>query len=145
MKINSLKTNAAAAAEGRWVKDLPGLGNIELKVRGTNNPEFRRRQQAMYRALPPAKRNKGVIDPVEQDRILGVCLLDHCLLDWRNVEDETGAPIPFSRAAAEPFLTDPDYSTFRDGVLTAASSVDDEDGEAEAETEKNSSRPSATT
>lgn len=137
MKISSLKTNAAAAAEGRWVKDLPGLGDIEVKVRGTNTPEYRRRQQAMIRALPPSKRNKGMIDPAEQDRILGICLLDHCLLDWKNVEGDDGTPIPFSRGAAEPLLTNPDFSAFRDGVLTAATSVDDEEIEAEGETEKN--------
>ncbi|MBN9022168.1 MAG: hypothetical protein J0H08_08765 [Rhizobiales bacterium] len=145
MRMNSLKTNAAAAAEGRWVGDLPGLGNIEVKVRGTNTPEYRRRQQAMYRALPPTKRQKGVVDPLEQDRIVGVCLLDHVLLDWKNVEDEEGNTIPFSKGAAEPFLTDPAYAAFRDGVLIAASSVDDEEAAADEDIEGNSSRPSATT
>lgn len=144
MKLNSLKTNAAAAIEGRWVKDMPGLGNIEVRVLGTNNPAYRRRLQAMYRALPPAKRKNGAIDPIENDRIIGTCLLDHCLLDWRNVEDDDGNPIPYSREAATPLLTEPDFAAFRDGVLAAASSVDDEEAEADEDTEKNSSQPSAT-
>lgn len=145
MKINSFKTNAAAAIEGRWVNDLPGLGNIEVKVRGTNNPEYRRRLQAMYRALPPTKRKNGVVDPIENDRIIGVCLLNHCLLDWRGLENDDGSPLPYSKEAATPLLTDPNFGAFRDGVFAAASSVDDEEAEADEETEKNSPAPSATT
>lgn len=137
MKMNALKTNAEAADSGRWVGDLPGLGDIKVFVRGTNNPDYRRRQQAMFRALPPNKRKKGIIDPVELDRITGVCLLDHALLDWTNVEDDDGKAIPFSKEAAEAFLTDPAYAAFRDGVLVAANTVDEEDGEADEGTEKN--------
>ena len=135
MKIGSLKSSADAAA--RWVKDIPGMGNIELLVRPTSNTDYRRRMQAMVRALPPSKRPKGVIDPPEMDRITGVCLCDHSLSGWKNVEDEGGKEIPYSAEQAKTFLTDPQYAGFRDGVLTAAVSVEEEEAAANEQTEKN--------
>jgi hypothetical protein len=123
---------------------LPGLGDIEVLVRGTSNPDYRRRMQAMIRALPPSKRLKGVVDPVEMDRIIGTCLCDHVLLDWKNVQTDDGKQVAFSPDAARPFLTDPAYAAFRDGVLAAASSVDEELLEDHQDTEKNSAAPSTT-
>jgi hypothetical protein len=137
MKLSGLKTNAAALAGGVWQRDIVGMGNIEFLVRGTNNPDYRRRMQAMIRALPASKRKGGTVDVVEMDRITGVCLLDHALLDWKNVEDEAGKPIPYSKDQAELYLTDPDYSPFRDGVFIAATSADNEASEGEETTAKN--------
>jgi hypothetical protein len=143
-QMKLLKTNVAAAGQGRWVRDLAGLGDIEVLVRGTSNPDYRRRMQAMIRALPPSKRLKGVVDPVEMDRIIGTCLCDHVLLDWKNVQTDDGKQVAFSPDAARPFLTDPAYAAFRDGVLAAASSVDEELLEDHQDTEKNSAAPSTT-
>jgi hypothetical protein len=144
MKLSDLKSNSAAVNSGRWVKDIPGMGNIELFVRGTNNPDYRRRMQQMVRALPPSKRSKGIIDPVELDRITGVCLRDCSLSDWKNVEGDDGAAVPYSKEMASIYLTDPNFGAFRDGVLTAAASVEEEDAESDEQTEKNSAAPSAT-
>ena len=142
MKFSALKGNADN--EPRWQKDIPGMGDIELLVRSTNNPDYRKRFQAMVRALPPSKKAKGVIDPVELDRITGVCLLDHSLSDWKNVEGEKCEAVPYSKEQATIFLTTPEYGAFRDGVLTAAVSVGDEDAESEEQMEKNSAAPSDT-
>lgn len=144
MKLSQLKVDAEAAAQGCWKRDLPGLGDIEFFVRGTNNPDYRRRFQALIRALPPSKRKNGVVDPVEMDRITGICLLDHSLTDWKNVQDDNGAPIPYSKEQAGVYLLQPDYGAFRDGVLIAAASADDDNREADNVTEKNSSAPSVT-
>lgn len=145
MKLSQLKVNAEAASQGRWVGELQGLGDIEFFVRGTNNVGYRRRMQALIRALPPKKRKKGIVDPAEMDRIIGLCLLDHALLNWKNVTDDDDKEIPYSREQAEVYLTDPDYGAFRDGVLVAASSVDDDEEEEDEVTEKNSEKPSVTT
>ena len=144
MKLSDLKTNAAAANAGRWQKDIPGLGNIEVFVRSANNPDYRRRTQALIRALPPNKRPKGIVDPVEMDRINGICLLDHSLSDWRNMEGDDGQAIPYSKEQAKIYLTDPQWSVFREGVHLAALTVEDENAEADEEIEKNSEKPSAT-
>ncbi len=144
MKLSDLKSNADAANKGRWMKDLPGMGDMEFFVRGTNNPDYRRRMQALIRALPPNKRKNGNIDPLEMDRINGICLLDCSLTDWRNVEGADGQDQPYSYDQAKIYLTDPVWSKFRDGVHVAALTVEDEDAEADAVTEKNSGTPSVT-
>lgn len=139
MKLSSLKTNPEAANKGRWQKDIPGMGDIEVFVRSTNNPEYRRRLQALIRALPPSKKKNGNVDPVEMDRITGICLLDHSLSDWKNVEGEKpGESIPYSYDQAKEYLTNPEYAAFRDGVLYAAATVEEEEREADEAAEKNS-------
>ncbi len=109
-----------------------------------NNAKYRRLQQSMVRALPPSKRRAGVVDPLEMDRINGICLARHSLSDWRNIEDEAGQPLAFSVEVAEKMLTDPDMKKLRDGVFMAASQVEDEDEEENQATEKNSDQPSGT-
>lgn len=145
MKLSSLKVNSAAIQKGRWIDDLPDLGDIRVLVRGLNNPDYRRLQQKMVRALPPNKRRNGAVDPQEMDRITGVCLARHALLDWQNVEDDGGNALPYSKEQAEEFMSNPDYRKFRDGVFIAASQVEEEDEEDNEATEKNSGQPSATT
>jgi hypothetical protein len=144
MKMDSTKVDSAAieADDGVWQGDLPELGDIRVKVRGLNNRRYRLKFEAMVRALPPNKRRNGAVDPLERDRIVGVCMLEHVLVDWENVEDP--GPIPYSKDKAKIYLTDPDYQKFRDAVFTAASRVGEMVEEDAAATEKNSAAPSAT-
>lgn len=146
MKLSSLKVNSDTNQNGRWVKDLPDLGDIEVFIRSNNNPQYRRHMQALVRALPASKRKKGVVDPLEMDRINGICLAHDALCGdgWRNFQDENGVDIPFDAKTAEKIMLDPDMRKFRDGVFVAASQVDEEDEEDNAATEKNSEKPSVT-
>lgn len=139
MKLSALK--ATRDYSPRWVKDVPGMGDIELLVRPTGNPEYRRKMQALFRALPPSKKAKGNIDPVEQDRITAICLNECSLSDWKNVEGDDGKTIPYSKELATEYLQ---FPAFRDGVLIAAASLDDEDAESNEQIEKNSAAPSDT-
>lgn len=144
MKMNSVKVDNAAieSEEGIWQGDLPELGDIRVKVRGLNNKQYRLKFEAMGRALPPSKRKNGSIDPIERDRLIGICMLEHVLQDWENVEDPD--PVPYSKEQARIYLTDANYQKFRDGVFIAASRVGEMIEEEDAATEKNSSKPSAT-
>lgn len=144
MKIQSAKVDSAAIQSegGVWQGDLPELGDIEVLVRGLNNKQYRLKFEAMVRALPPNKRKNGAVDPIERDRITGVCLLECNLLGWRNVEDDNGAPVPYSKDQAKVYLTDPDYQKFRDGVFVASSRVGELTEEDNAAMEKNSEKPS---
>lgn len=145
MDIKATKVDSAAiqSEDGFWQEDLPELGDIAVKVRGLNNKQYRLKFDAMVRALPPSKRKDGRVDPIERDRIIGICMLEHVLLDWKNVyhgKDE----LPYSKEAAKEFLTNPDFQKFRDGVFVAANRVGEQIDEDTADTEKNSAAPSAT-
>lgn len=146
MKINSAKVDNSAiqSEEGVWQGDLPELGDIAVLVRGLNNKQYRSKFEAMVRALPPNKRKNGAVDPLERDRLTGLCMLEHVLLDWKNVQDDSGSDMPYSKDQAKVFLTDPDYQKFRDGVFVAASRVGEIAEVEDAATEKNSERPSGT-
>jgi hypothetical protein len=146
MKITAAKINDAAiqSMDGVWQEDLPELGDVAVLVRGLNNKQYRLKFEAMVRALPPSKRKNGVVDPIERDRLLGICMLEHVLLDWKNIEDENGAQVPYSKEQAKVYLTDPDYQKFKDGVFLAATRVGEAIEEDNVATEKNSAKPSGT-
>lgn len=143
ISLTKIDNSAIQSTDGVWQDDLPELGDIAVLVRGMNNKQYRLKFEAMVRALPPSKRKNGMVDPLERDRITGVCMLEHVLLDWKNVL-MSGAETPYSKDQARIFLTDPDYSKFRDGVFVAATRVGEMSEEDSAATEKNSARPSGT-
>lgn len=127
MKISSSKVDSSViqSEAGVWQDDLPELGDIAVLVRGLNNKQYRLKFEAMVRALPPGKRRNGAVDPTERDRIIGLCMFEHVLLDWKNVEDDQGNAIAYGKEQAKAFLTDPDYQKFREGVFVAATRVGD--------------------
>lgn len=125
MRIGDIGINAAAVEEGRWIDTIPMLGDLRLKVRGLNNRDYRRLQQKLIAALPRDKRGAAGVDIEEQDRIVAECLLRTVLLDWENLTEADGTPIPYSDAKARELLFEPQYAVFREGVAWAASAVAD--------------------
>lgn len=123
MRLSELKTNSAAVEAGTWIGDLPGMGELQLKVRGLWNSDWQRLNDKLTAKVPLAKKPGGVIEPAERDRIMTELMIETALLDWRGIEDETGAPLPYSKEAARQYLFDPDYRRLRDAVLTAAAQV----------------------
>jgi hypothetical protein len=123
MKMSELAVDADRQENGAWVDDIPEVQGLRLKVRGSNNADWRRLQAKLMDAVPRKKKLGGRIDPDEQDRILSSCLLSTCLLDWDGLEDDDGKPLPYSKTMAQKLLTEPEYRRFRDSVLWAASIV----------------------
>jgi len=124
MDIETLKTDPAAISEGRWIGDIPGMGDLELRVRGLSSPAVQQLQSRKLRALPKAERDRdGRPSPEAAARISGEVLAESVLLDWRNVS-VGGKAVKFDPALAKKWLTDPAYSRFADAVTTAASYVD---------------------
>lgn len=139
MKLSALKVDAAAIETGEWVGDLPGSGDLRLKVRGYQNAQFRRLQQRLIDAVPRDKRRGGRVDPDEIDKITSTCLGSTVLLDWSGLEDESGAAIPYSKEMATELLTKPEYRQFREAVIYAATVVGEADAAADKADEGNSS------
>lgn len=127
MKLSEAKTDVARVEQGAWVDKIPELEGLRLKVRGSNNKDWRKLQLRLYNAVPRKKRMGGSLDPAEQDRITNTCLVNTCLLDWDGLEDDEGKPIPFSKETAAKILNDEQYARLRDGVLWAATVVGQED------------------
>jgi hypothetical protein len=125
MKLSSIEVDPERIEQGQWIGNIPEAGDLQLKVRGLGNADFRRMQTKLTDAVPRARKAGGRIDPDEQDRIVSQCLAATVLLDWRGLEDDNG-PIPFSREKACELLMDPRYRRFREAVIWAASVVGEE-------------------
>lgn len=142
MKLSAIKTDSARVEQGEWIGDLPEMDDLELRVRGIANADYRRLQAKLIQAVPFKRRRNGLaVD--DADRIQARCLLETVLLDWRGMVDDDGAPIAYSRDLAETLLSDPDFRAFRDAVVVAATRVGDDDAEGDEALEKNSETSSA--
>lgn len=132
MKLSDIQRDIAAIETGVWVADIPGMGDLELKVRGANNSDWRRLQSDLAAKVPRAQLVNGRIAPAEVDRINGILLCDACLLDWKNLDDG-----PYTKDLANTLLTDPQYGAFRDAVMWAATQVLDGQAAAAKDVAKN--------
>lgn len=122
MKLSDIEVDPVRIEQGEWVSDIPEMGELRLRVRGIGNADWRRIQSKLQDAVPRQHRVGNRIDPVEQDRIVNICLQGACLLDWDGVEGD-GEPLPYSKEMAAELLTNPKYRRFRDAVLWAATVV----------------------
>lgn len=122
MDLSSLKTSTAVVEAGDWVDNIPDMGDLRLKVRGSGNAKWRRLQQQLVAAVPRGKKVNGRITPEEQDRIIAICIRDTALDDWENITDG-GAAVPYSKDKAFTLLTDPLTRAFFDACVWACSVV----------------------
>lgn len=124
MKLSAFRRDSAAVESGVWIGDLPGMGELRLKVRGLGNADWRRLSDKMTSAAPLTKRTAaGSIVPEEMERITTELVIETCLLDWEGIEDEQGQPLAYSKETARQILFDPDYRELLNAVLDAARMV----------------------
>jgi len=142
MDIKKVKVNSEAIDAGEWVKDLPEMDDLEVRVRGLNNADYENLQQKLILNVPFKRRRRGM-QKEDRERIQNQCLIETVLYDWRNLTDG-GTAVPYSKEAAEKYIADPDYRAFRDAVIYAASIVGESKDEEDDATEKNSDARSAT-
>ena len=125
MKLSALKTNVAAIEQGRWVKDIPEMGDLEVLVRGFGNADYKRLMERKVEAVPRAQKVRG-LDAAVRDRLISECMHEAILLDWRGIDGDDGKPLSYSSEMALTLLTDPEYAPFRTAVMWAADTVSQE-------------------
>jgi hypothetical protein len=123
MKLKDVAVDSGRAEEGAWVDNIPDMEGLRLKVRGSNNKDWRKLQQKLIQAIPRKRRMSGQLEPEDSDDITTKCLLNTSLLDWDGLDDDDGNPLPYSRETANKLMTDPDYRRFRESVSWAANWV----------------------
>ena len=111
--------DAEAAESGAW-RPAVGLPGVELRLRGTDNLDWRRLNAKLIAQLPREKQLAPALDPEDEDAITGQLLHRTVLLDWRGFTTAAGAPDPYDPARALALLTDPAYRRFRNSVLATA-------------------------
>ena len=131
MRLSDRKIDLQKREEGAWVKDIPEFMDVELKVRGSGNKDWARMEQKLIAAVPRQRRANG-LEPEDRLRINGILVRDCSLLDWRGIENGTGEAEPYSKEAANKYLTNPEYEAFVWACVWAANVVA-EQGQAEIE------------
>lgn len=123
MKLSGIKEIGRRAEIGAWVTKLPPFEDLALKVRARFNADYVRRQKELFEAEPAENKPDGVLTAEAERRHDAILLLDTVLVDWRNLTDDEGNQIPYSRELAEDLITDKDSPTFRNAVGYAATVV----------------------
>lgn len=143
MEISNFKRNAAAAAEGRWVDDIPTAPGLHLRVRGLTSPAAIacRRKKERQVEKKDCERGGGFKPDVEQ-RINREVLHEAVLLEWDGLTDN-GKPIPYDLEFAGQLLLNPDFEEFAGAVAWAAGVVDRDNEEVAEEQAGNLPKSSA--
>lgn len=146
MKLSTIAVNPKDVEDGAWVRNLPEMGDLGVKVRGQNSSAWKAKRRKLLNALPRNLRNRpdGLPDAVN-DRLIDSLLIEAGLLDWENMEPgfEFGdGPQPYSRQLAEKLIPDPRFFLFREAVLAATARVGVAEEEADEELAKNSATSS---
>lgn len=112
-KLNDVRIDPNLEVEGVWIHWAAG---IEFKLARIGNPKFK---DAMRRRGAPYKRRINN-DAELQERIMRECIPGTIILDWRNIEDDNGSPLPYSDEACLKMMKDPTLEQlFQWVVLTA--------------------------
>lgn len=143
MELSSIRRNAAAAAEGRWVDDIPSMPGLRLRVRGLTSLAAVKCRRKLERQVEKKDRERGGgFKPEAEQRITREVLAEAVLLEWDGVK-EGGKPVPYSEERARQLLLDPDYDAFAGAVTWAASVVDSDDAEVADQQSGNSQKSSS--
>lgn len=143
MDIQSIKRNSAAAAEGRWVDDIPSMPGLRLRVRGATSLAAVNCRRKKERQVERKDRERGGgFKPEIEQRITREVLHEAVLLDWEGLTN-AGEPMPYSEEAAGQLLLDPDFDAFAGAVTWAAAAVDSDNAEIAEEEAGNSKRQSS--
>lgn len=128
MKLSALKTDVAKLEAGQWVGDIPEMEGLELRVRGLGNTDYKRLYEKKAGAIPKSRKMRGIARE-DHDRIVGECLHEAVLLDWRGLKNDDDSDLPFDGDLAAELLSKPEFAKFRGAVIWAANLVSEEASE----------------
>lgn len=106
-KLGVLKCDRQKSEQGVWV---PWILGMRLKIARFGNPKFKAyvknhgKDQKWLAKIGALEGNEDVLEDVFSD-----ALAHTVLLDWENVEDDNGNPIPYTPEIGAKYLRDPDY------------------------------------
>ncbi|MEJ0097876.1 MAG: hypothetical protein WDM84_08040 [Bauldia sp.] len=119
MKLTDIKRAYERIEQGDWIKDIPEMPGLALRVKGIGNLAFDHARQELIRKRPHAEK-VARLDAAEEYAELGKLLADTVLIDWSGLQDDDGVEMPYSKVRAEALLTDPEMRAFQNAVQYAA-------------------------
>lgn len=123
MKVSVIRKAGAAAQNGTWVP-LPEFPGVKIKARSQLSDAWRKRREEILEDLPPSAYEKeGVLTDKAVENLNVELLSSTGIVAWEGIEDEAGAPAPFSKELAVEMLSGPDGALFRMSCSTACARV----------------------
>lgn len=89
-------------APGRWVDDIPGAGEVRLKVRSASFKPYRVAYEGLQRRF--AKKLNTTDGRAAFEIEDGRLMAEYIILDWDGITNG-GKPVSFSKAKATEYLT----------------------------------------
>lgn len=132
-QLNAIKTDSQKSNDGIWVDFEEG---IRLKVARLHNAEYDKYLQRISKPYLRKIRTNTLNRDITAD-LTKQAVAKHILLDWENIEDESGDPIPYSSEKALEFFRDPDLSELYNFVLETADANELYRQELKEDSEKN--------
>lgn len=124
MDIKELARDTTKIEAGEWVDDLPEMGDLRLKVRGSSSKLYTAKLGALARKATRDERDRhGNVRTDVMIRLMGEAAHETLLLDWDGLTKD-GKPFPYDKAIAKEWLTNPDHRSFFDAVFVASNVVD---------------------
>jgi hypothetical protein len=118
-KLSSVKIDPELADKGVWI---PYREDIEFKIASLKSKAYSDFMRKAGRQRQKGFRKKD-LRPDEVEPLMKKGLARFCLLDWKNIEDEDGTPIPYSAEQAEEWLSDPELVEMYEFVLECARDI----------------------
>lgn len=109
MKLSAIRTPDTSGGQEVDLLEFPG---VKVLIRPADDIEFRRANSAGLQPHQRTLRTGRFIDPAIQDRIVSRAIAKTILLGWKNIDDDEGKPLPYSKEKALEWAEDPAYTRF---------------------------------
>lgn len=129
-KLSSIASDPTLENNGVW-RTYPGT-DIKVLVARLGNPDYERHAKSLRRHKRAQAAADGTLSEREAKDAIAPAVAKHILKGWENLQDDTGADIPYSEAEAIKLLCNDDYHDFYTWVLKVAQDSDAYRREAEA-------------
>ena len=124
MKITDLEIDVDAVDNGAWVRDIPDMGGVAFRVRGS---EYAPYQKALRATMVSQGRRQRLASQMDMDKFQAVqyrLTAEHLLLDWSGLDGADDQPLPFTPETAMRLMTERKFRPVQRGVIYAIDIVD---------------------
>lgn len=136
--INSIKTDVEKEDKGVW-KEILDSG-ISLKIARARNSAYRELMRKLTEPRRDEIREEEKKDEAKLDILLDILKevrAKTILLDWKDLDDADGNPIPYSCEKALEFFKDPELKDLYTFVIVSSEDMDNFKKDLVKESEKN--------
>ena len=119
--LKAFRVDSKAVETGEWVRAGDEYDDLEILCRGFTDQYNDSHQSALRKAAKSVGGDTRLLPLAVSRGILIEKLIQHVILDVRNLADDQGNPVNMAQFAA--YLRDPDYSDLVTACIKSAAKV----------------------